>query len=316
MEASRVSRYRKVEVKTYGDEKFRKLSPIPPCGQGLWLYLITGPHTTSLPGLFRAGRAALAEELGWSQEAFDKAFAEVFEQGMVKADWNSRVVWIPSAIKHNAPASPNVVTHWRAELEFIPECELKAQAMQEICQALSLLKSSFLEAFTSSADSSKPKREPSVKPLPKASSKPLAIQEQEQEQEQEQKQEEQKTLALTATALPASVPFITLPLNDGSEFPISEERVHGWQELYPAIDVGQEVRKYKGWADANPGKRKTRRGILSSVNTWLAKSHDHSGNSRNGGINAANRAQQRTDSNIAGAARAFERLTGRTGTAG
>jgi len=120
MEVLRMSRYRKVEVKTYGDEKFRKLSPIPPCGQGLWLYLITGPHTTSLPGLFRAGRAALAEELGWSQEAFDKAFAEVFEQGMVKADWDNRVVWIPNAIKHNPPASPNVVTHWRAEWNLYP----------------------------------------------------------------------------------------------------------------------------------------------------------------------------------------------------
>jgi len=34
-------RYRKVEVRTWGDEKFRALSPIPPCGQGLWLFLIT-----------------------------------------------------------------------------------------------------------------------------------------------------------------------------------------------------------------------------------------------------------------------------------
>src|ERR1700677_484913 len=143
VEAARVSRYRKVEVKTYGDEKFRRLSPIPPCGQGLWLYLITGPHTISIPGLFRAGRAALAEELGWSQEAFDKAFAEVFEQGMAKADWSNRVVWIPNAVKHNKPASPNVITSWAAELELIPECDLKTEAMQGIAEALLLLNPAF-----------------------------------------------------------------------------------------------------------------------------------------------------------------------------
>ena len=85
VEVALVGRYRKVEVRTWGDEKFRKLSPMLPSGQGLWLYLMTGPHTTAIPGLSRVGRAALAEELGWTQEAFDKAFAEVFEQDMAKA---------------------------------------------------------------------------------------------------------------------------------------------------------------------------------------------------------------------------------------
>ncbi|KAK6697217.1 hypothetical protein SNK04_014305 [Fusarium graminearum] len=60
-------RYRKVEVKMWGDE-IPPPHPMPPCGQGLWLYLITGPHTGPIPGLFRAGRAALAEELGWGME--------------------------------------------------------------------------------------------------------------------------------------------------------------------------------------------------------------------------------------------------------
>ncbi len=34
-------RYRKIEVKTWSDTKFRSLSPIKPCGQGLWFYLLT-----------------------------------------------------------------------------------------------------------------------------------------------------------------------------------------------------------------------------------------------------------------------------------
>jgi hypothetical protein len=289
VEASPLSRYRKVEVKTYSDEKFRQLSPIPPCGQGLWLYLITGPHTTSIPGLFRAGRAALAEELGWTQEAFDKAFEEVFRQGMAKADWGNRVVWIPNAIRHNEPASPNVVKSWAAEMDLIPECALKVEAIEAMAVVLGAMNPAFSEAFGVLQQTAKTSGKPSRKPSSKASPKTLANQEQEQEQEQE----EQKTLALTALAVPASVPFIALPLNDGSEFSISEERICEWQTLYPAIDVRQEVRKYKGWAVANPIKRKTRRGILASVNVWLAKSHDDSGNNRNGGINhASNRGVQ------------------------
>ncbi|KAK6697170.1 hypothetical protein SNK04_014258 [Fusarium graminearum] len=99
---------------------------MPPCGQGLWLYLITGPHTGPIPGLFRAGRAALAEELGWGMEGFDKAFGEANAQGMVKADFKSRVVWVPKAITHNRPESPNVVRSWATEFNMIPECGLKS----------------------------------------------------------------------------------------------------------------------------------------------------------------------------------------------
>lgn len=96
---------------------------------------------------------------------------------------------------------------------------------------------------------------------------------QEQEQEQEQKQEQIKTFALTAKAVPAgdSPIFIILPLNDQTAYPIDEKRIATWEELYPDLDVRQTVRDYAGWADAYPTKRKTRRGILGSVNSWLAK---------------------------------------------
>lgn len=104
-----MSRYRKIEVRTWADERFRSLSPMPPSGQGLWFFLLTGPHTGPIPGLFRAGRLAMAEELGWEAEAFDEAFREVSQQGMAKADFKARLVWLPKALKHNKPESPNVV---------------------------------------------------------------------------------------------------------------------------------------------------------------------------------------------------------------
>lgn len=169
-------RYRKVEVRTWGDEKFRALSRIPPSGQGLWLFLITGPHTGPIPGLFRAGRAAMAEELEWDTEDFDKAFAEVFRQGMAKADFKARVVWVPKAIKHNKPESPNVVRGWASEFDLVPECSLKWEALSELRACIYGLGESFAKAFDETFGKA------SVKALPKA----MPNQEQEQEQEQEQ----------------------------------------------------------------------------------------------------------------------------------
>lgn len=174
-------RYRKVEVRTWGDEKFRALSPIPPCGQGLWLFLITGPHTGPIPGLFRAGRAAMSEELGWDLEAFDEAFGEAFRQGMVKADFKARVVWVPNAIRHNKPESPNVVRSWAAEFDLIPECALKTEALEALKVSIHALGEAFAKAFDEAF--TKPSAKPSAKPLAKA------MPNQEQEQEQEQKKD-------------------------------------------------------------------------------------------------------------------------------
>lgn len=73
---------------------------------------------------------------------------------------------------------------------------------------------------------------------------------------------------------PLSPVVITILLNDGSEYPVRQADVDGWQTLYQAVDIMQELRKMKGWADANPSKRKTKNGIKRFINSWLAKEQD------------------------------------------
>ncbi|MEY8331324.1 DUF6291 domain-containing protein [Lachnospiraceae bacterium 48-33] len=76
----------------------------------------------------------------------------------------------------------------------------------------------------------------------------------------------------------ASVPaVIELPLNDKSLYPITQQDINGWIEIYPSVDVMQELRKMRGWLDANPTKRKTSRGIRRFVNSWLSRSQDEGG---------------------------------------
>ena len=47
-----------------------------------------------------------------------------------------------------------------------------------------------------------------------------------------------------------------------------------YQQLYPGIDVMQELRKIVGWCDANPKNRKTRTGAKRFVNGWLSRAQD------------------------------------------
>ena len=189
-----MSHYRKSEACAPSDKGFHELSALSPCGRELWFFLQTGPHTKQIPGLFRAGRASMADELNWEPEAFAEAFQEIFDRGMAKADFKAKLVWLPNALAHNKPESPNVIRDWHDELDLLPECDLKCEAIRAMRQILSGLGSSYEDAFDelfSAQD--KAKQKDAEKSMPKPSGKPsaktMANQEQEQEQEQEQQQE-------------------------------------------------------------------------------------------------------------------------------
>ena len=70
-------------------------------------------------------------------------------------------------------------------------------------------------------------------------------------------------------------PLIGLPLNDGSVHGVTEEDLAEYAQLYPAVDVMQQLRNMKGWLMANPQRRKTKRGIKAFISTWLQKEQDH-----------------------------------------
>lgn len=127
--------YRKVKITMWDDPRFRALSALPPSGQSLFIYLLTGPFTGIIPGLFKAGRAAMAEELGWDGEAFDLALGEAMTLGLVKFDAKARLFWLPNAAKHNPPGSINVVKSWGRAFELLPDCDLKLEAWKVLKSA-------------------------------------------------------------------------------------------------------------------------------------------------------------------------------------
>ena len=78
----------------------------------------------------------------------------------------------------------------------------------------------------------------------------------------------------TAQSVPPEELAGTLPLVDGSEFPIFKSQVSEWQIAYPGIDVRTQLVQAKVWLQANPKRRKTRKGILRYLNSWLARAQD------------------------------------------
>lgn len=83
------------------------------------------------------------------------------------------------------------------------------------------------------------------------------------------------------SSCPEAKPAVfTLPLNNGTQHEVTQDDIDGYSELYPAVDVPQEIRKMIGWLDANPKKRKTKRGVKNFINGWLSREQDRGGKSK------------------------------------
>ena len=64
---------------------------------------------------------------------------------------------------------------------------------------------------------------------------------------------------------------ILLPLKDGTEYIVHPKQVAEWTELYPTVNILQELKKMRGWLTANPTRQKTTGGILRFIIGWLAR---------------------------------------------
>jgi hypothetical protein len=154
---AKTGRYSRVSRRIWNDERFRRLTPIPPCGQGLFLRLLTAPELNNIPGLFQAWEAGLAQSLGWTLEAFREAFAEAFREGLAKASWKDGLVWLPKSIWHNEPESPNVVLSWSTAWAELPDCPLKNEAFVGLNEWAKAKGKPWAEAFGKAFGKASPK---------------------------------------------------------------------------------------------------------------------------------------------------------------
>ena len=68
-------------------------------------------------------------------------------------------------------------------------------------------------------------------------------------------------------------------LETGEEWQPKDTDIIQWQKTYVLVDVFLELAKMESWLDANPAKRKTKKGIKRFVNSWLSRAQDQGGSS-------------------------------------
>jgi hypothetical protein len=85
-----------------------------------------------------------------------------------------------------------------------------------------------------------------------------------------------KSPAKAATTQAGTV-LLEIPLSGGGSHGVTDIDIAHYRELYPAVDVPQEIRGMIGWCEANPARRKTARGVKAFINSWLNKAQNRGG---------------------------------------
>jgi hypothetical protein len=76
---------------------------------------------------------------------------------------------------------------------------------------------------------------------------------------------------------PQAPSVLMLPVNDGSEYPITQADIDEWQQAFPNVDVNQQMMAMRLWLKDNPTRRKTKKGIRRFVTNWLDREQNRGG---------------------------------------
>lgn len=156
--------YGKVFSRIWESEDFRSMSED---GRALVLYLLTCQHGT-IAGVFRVPDGYASEDLQWTVERVEAAFAETLSKGFANRCGTSKWVWVCKFLDWNPPENPNQIKAAKKIAMSVPDgCAWKLDFMRVSGPLLGI--------------------EPPVSPNPSETlPEPLLNQYQEQKQEQEQ----------------------------------------------------------------------------------------------------------------------------------
>lgn len=125
--------YRKIDPRMWDDERFATLSQPTKL---VWLLILTGPHTTPLPGLSNVGVAALAESSRYDGDTVSRGLVELSRAGMVEFNPTCRVLRVPNAPKYNPCSNPKVLKGWFSLFKSVPDCAEKFRHLASLRAAI------------------------------------------------------------------------------------------------------------------------------------------------------------------------------------
>lgn len=121
--------YRKIDPRLWDDEKFVELTTAEKL---LWLYLLTGPHTTSLPGLWTVGLGELVDGLRLPAKHVEEGLRKLERMGRLVLNPRLRLVRVPNAPRYNRPDNARVLKAWFKLWSDIPECQQKYDHLESL----------------------------------------------------------------------------------------------------------------------------------------------------------------------------------------
>lgn len=117
--------------------------------------------------------------------------------------------------------------------------------------------------------------------------------------EDKRSEDKPKTTSDEPSGSPPAAVEIELPTNRygtrGETYPVTTDQADEFGELYPAVDVRQELRNMLGWLNSNPSKRKTLAGMAKFVNGWLSREQNRGGRAPDRGGGGSRRTSLQDD---------------------
>lgn len=92
---------------------------------------------------------------------------------------------------------------------------------------------------------------------------------------------EKKNVCAEVNSTPAEPPIVSILCTKNEYYEVTKEQFEKDTEAYPAVDVMQEYRRMVRWAEVNPTKRKTKKGMPRFIYNWLSKEQNRGGNRNN-----------------------------------
>jgi len=244
-----LERYRKVSCQIWLDQKFLSLSDD---GKLVFMLILTHPNLTSF-GAMKASPASLTDELGWLTERLSEAFQEVLAKGLVHYDTSARLLVLPNFIKHNKPASPNVVTSWLGGYKELPECALKDELFHVLKGYAEAMSEAFQEAFR--------------KAFGEASRKAVGI--------QRAVNREQKAVSKSKAGAAPDGASPKKPSSQGSRIPADwqpDEVLLAWAKAErPDLNLAQTVDSFRDYWIGKSGKDATKTDWPATFRNWVRR---------------------------------------------
>lgn len=245
---------RVVDVGFWEDDKVESMTPEE---RYFWIYLLTSPHTKQL-GIYRITKRQMAFHLGYDVETVSKLL-DRFENthGLIKFVDNE--IAIKNYLKHS-------ILKGGKPVEDCLMADIKDVKHK------SLIKWVFGNINVSETNNTVQRV---IEAWQKESTKERIY---ENDIHNDIHNDNDSIVGYDTSTIRPRIVVVALPLNlEGTFHYVYEEDVEHYKELYPAVDIEQELRKMVGWCEANPKKRKTSNGISNFINTWLSKAQDKCG---------------------------------------